>query len=103
MRMVLQKAGKAIAGANVIQASQEAVIERQQAQIEALAPSKPRKRVAVDPITRFANIDTIYTAQQESKRIELEREEKGLIWDAQKAANAVAAKNLADMCFEWQL
>ncbi|OCK74771.1 hypothetical protein K432DRAFT_271278, partial [Lepidopterella palustris CBS 459.81] len=51
---------------------------------------RPRKRVAVDPNTRFAQIGNIRTAVEESKRIKVERATKKPLWDAQKVAAANA-------------
>ncbi|OCK73172.1 hypothetical protein K432DRAFT_449570, partial [Lepidopterella palustris CBS 459.81] len=73
------------------------------AQLEALEPQRPRKRVAVNPNTRFAQIESIRATVEESKRIKAERATKKPLWDAQKVAAANAALELQDMCTEWQL
>jgi hypothetical protein len=103
IRTILQKAGRAIERANFTQAMQQATIQRQQHQIESLTPVKPRKKVTIDPNTRFASIESIRAAQEESKRVAKERAQKQPLWDAKKAANEAAATALSNMCFEWQL
>ncbi|OCK81462.1 hypothetical protein K432DRAFT_271733, partial [Lepidopterella palustris CBS 459.81] len=51
---------------------------------------RPRKRVAVDPNMRFAQIESIRAAVEESKHVEVERAAKKPLWDAEKIAAANA-------------
>ena len=79
MRTVLHKAGKAIKHANTTQALQLSTIRQQQAQIEALTPTQPRKKVAVDPETQFANIEQIHAAQEAARLVTERQAQIGLI------------------------
>ncbi|OCK74928.1 hypothetical protein K432DRAFT_309694, partial [Lepidopterella palustris CBS 459.81] len=63
----------------------------------------PFKRVAVDLIARFAQIDSIQAVVEQSKHIGVERTAKKLKWDAQKVAAANAALEFQETCTEWQL
>jgi hypothetical protein len=103
VRNVLAKAGKAIELANITQARQEAIIQRQGAELEILAPQKPRKKITVDPNTAFASIDQIKAAQIESERIAAETIAKKPWFNAKKEADKIAQLALQDMCTEWQL
>ncbi|OCK77716.1 hypothetical protein K432DRAFT_303555, partial [Lepidopterella palustris CBS 459.81] len=49
---------------------------------------RPRKRVAVNPNTRIAQIESIKAAVEESKRMKAVRAAKKPLWDAQKVAAA---------------
>jgi hypothetical protein len=102
-RLVIQKAGKAIGRLNAIQAGHEATIQRQKAEIESLQAKKPRKRITVDPNSRFANIESIKKALDEAAALEAQRKVKDTEFVARKAAEAISNMTVESMTFEWQL
>jgi len=65
-RAILRKAGKRIGQLSAQNAVSESKIHSLESQIEELRCPKTRERVAVDPNTRFANIDAIKKAMDEA-------------------------------------
>ena len=63
---MLHKASKAIGKANTRAAELEAENAQLKYQLDRLQSNRPKKRVAVDPNTRVANIDSIKQALDES-------------------------------------
>ena len=59
---MLHKAGKVIGKANTRAAELEAENARLKHQLDRLQSNRPKKRVAVNPNTQFANIDSIKQA-----------------------------------------
>ena len=100
---MLHKAGKAIGRLNVIQAEQEAIIQRQQAQIDRLESKKPRKKIPVDLNTCFTNIEEIKKAQDEAAALAAKNKAKDWQSEAQKASEAIQKATFESMLFSWQL
>jgi hypothetical protein len=63
---ILRKAGKRIGQLAAQNAVSESKIRSLEAQLEELRGPKTRKRVVVDPNTKFANIDAIKKAMDEA-------------------------------------
>ena len=63
---MLKKAGKRVGQLTAQNAVSESKIHSLESQIEELRCPKTRERVAVDPNTRFANIDAIKKAMDEA-------------------------------------
>lgn len=99
VRNVLVNAGKAIKLVNIVQAKQDAIIRRQKAELEILAPLKPRIFFTVDLNTAFANIDQIKAAQIKSDRIIAERAAKRPWLDAKKEADKIAPLALQEYLY----
>ena len=68
-RAIVRKAGKRIGQLTAQNAVSESKIHSLESQIEELRGPKTRKRVAVDPNTRFANIDAIKKAMDEAAAV----------------------------------
>lgn len=97
------KTSKALALANVQRARDGQTIESQDLLIRQLSTRSTRKKVPVDPNTRFASIAQIKQAETE------QRARDGLITsreqeiEAKKAAEAMMNVSLESCQFEWQL
>jgi hypothetical protein len=90
-RILLSKAGKALAQASVKQVEKEVVIKQLNAQLEVLKPQKPRKRVRVDPERRFAEVEQIRAAQVEAAHAQARKNTKQI---------ALVAKSIATQATE---
>jgi hypothetical protein len=102
-RLVFYKAGKAISAANTRAALLEAENIRLKRQVETLTSTKPRKRIQIDPQERFANIEAIKKALDESAAEQARRSIMSTEDTAAEAAAAAAAATLESMCTQWQL
>jgi hypothetical protein len=102
-RIVLHKAGKALSFANTRAAALQAENLRLKHQLSTTQSTKPRKRVYVDPNQRFADIENIMTAINESAAEEARRSKTSAEDAAKIAAAAAAAATLESMCTSWQL
>jgi hypothetical protein len=101
-RTVLQKAGKAIGQLKAQQAIQEALIHKQEAHLETLRSQKAKKKVAVDPNNRFANIEMIKKAMDEAKEQEARIQARQPEIEAKKASDAALNATFQNCIFEWQ-
>ena len=101
-RTVLQKAGKAIGQLKAQQAIQEALIHKQEAHLETLRSQKAKKKVAVDPNNRFANIEMIKKAMDEAKEQEARIQARQPEIKAKKASDAALNATFQNCIFEWQ-
>ena len=72
-RLVLQKAGKAISTANARAARQEEELFQLRHQLQTTTSTRKRKRIQVDLNERFANIDSIKSAIDETAAVEARR------------------------------
>lgn len=97
-RLVLAKARKALSQANTKQAQLEDLVQQQKAQIEATMPQLPRKKVAVDPNTRFANIENIHVAVEASRLLSEAKSAKKAKAEAERASREIEAQELQTMC-----
>ena len=109
---VLQTASKAIGNSTATQALLETSNCRLQVQLEELQAKETKKRVAVDPNTLFANVETIKRAMDEVATREKERaqtlaeeKEKGPVAEAeaQKTSHALEKAKMESCMLEWQL
>jgi hypothetical protein len=101
-RAILKKAGKRIRKLAAQNTACESKIYSLESQIKELRGPKTRKRVVVDPNTRFANIDAIKKAMNEAteqeERIKARQPEK----EAKRTADELAKAKMQDFMFEWQ-
>jgi len=97
------KAGKAISLLNTQHALDQQTLRVQSAQIKQLSINKTRKKITVNPNTRFANIEQIKQAQieQAARQAELDAKEPEL--EAKRAAEAILSMSLQACQFEWQI
>jgi hypothetical protein len=102
-RLLLQKAGKALASANTRAAGLEAEKRRLEAELEIALPQAPRKRVQVDPNQRFAEVEDIMAAIHRSAATAAQRDRAIIERATERAAAATAAATLQSMCSQWQL
>jgi hypothetical protein len=102
-RIVLQKAGKALSAANTRAAGLEEKNRRLEHQLEAISPTRPRKRIRIDPNEQFANIGDIMSAINQSAAEQAQRSRTTAAEAAERAAIAAAAATLESMCNSWQL
>lgn len=102
-RLLLQKAGKALASANTRAAGLEAEKRRLEAELEIALPQAPRKRVQVDPNQRFAEVEDIMAAIHRSAATAAQRDRATIERATERAAAATAAATLQSMCSQWQL
>jgi hypothetical protein len=102
-RVVLGKAGKAIAEANTRAAQLEAENQRLKYQLDSAKITRVRKRVQVNPNERFSNVEVIKAAIDRAAALQAQQASTSPEKEAQKAAAAAAALELSSMCTEWQL
>jgi hypothetical protein len=102
-RIVLSKAGKAIAEANTRAAQLEADNQRLQHQLDYHKITRTRKRVQVNPNERFSNVESIKAAIDRAAALQAQQAITSPEKEAQKAAAAAAALTLSSMCNEWQI
>ena len=97
-RLVLQKAGKALAAANARAAVLETEKRRLECHLQSISSQRPRKRVRVDPNQRFAEVENIVAAMRQSAATEAQRSRTTL----ENTAERTAAETLQSMCSKWQ-
>ena len=102
-RLVLGKAGKALAKANTRAAQLEAQNKRLQYQLDSTPITRSRKRVQVNPNERFSNAEKIQAAIDRAAALQAQQANKSPEKEAQKAAAVAAALTLQSMCTEWQI
>ena len=102
-RLVLGKAGKAIAEANTRAAQLKAENQRLKYQLDSTTVTRVRKRVQVNPNKRFSNVESIKAAIDRAAAQQAQQASTLLENEAQKAAEAAAARTLNSMCTEWQI
>jgi hypothetical protein len=102
-RLVLGKAGKAIAIANSRAAQLESANQRLQYQLDRIKDKRVRKRVQIDPNERFANIEVIKAAIDQAAVIEAQNSDRDYEQVARASAAAAAALTLSSMCTQWQI
>ena len=102
-RVVLGKAGKAIAEANTRAAQLQAENQRLKYQLDSARITRSRKRVQVNPNERFSNIETIKAAIDRAAALQAQQASTAPDKEAQKAAAAAAALTISSMCTEWQI
>jgi hypothetical protein len=101
-RAILRKAGKRIGQLVAQNAVSESKIHSLEAQLEELRGPKTRKRVVVDPNTKFANIDAIMKAMDEAAEQEARIKAREPEKEAKKTADELAKAKMQDFMFEWQ-
>jgi hypothetical protein len=101
-RVILRKAGKRIGQLTAQNAVSESKIHSLESQIEELRGPKTRKRVAVDPNTRFANIDAIKKAMDEAAEQEARIKAREPEKEAKRTVDELAKAKMQDFMFEWQ-
>jgi hypothetical protein len=99
---ILRKAGKRIGQLAAQNAVSESKIRSLEAQLEELRGPKTRKRVVVDPNTKFANIDAIKKAMDEATEQEARIKAREPEKEAKKTADELAKAKMQDFMFEWQ-
>jgi hypothetical protein len=99
---VLSKAGKAIAEANTRAAQLEAEDQRLKYQLDSTTVTRVRKRVQVNPNQRFSNVESIKAAIDRAAAQQAQQASTLPVNEAQKAAEAAAARTLNSMCTQWQ-
>jgi hypothetical protein len=102
-RIVLGKAGKAIAAANTRAAQLEAENQRLKYQLDSTRITRVRKRVQVNPNERFSNVESIKAAIDRAAALQAQQSNISPEKEAQKAAAAAAALTLNSMCTQWQI
>ena len=102
-RLVLGKAGKAIAAANTRAAELQAENQRLKYQLDSTRVTRPRKRVQVNPNERFSNVESIKAALDRAAALKAQQDSTTPEKEAQKAAAEVAARTLDSMCTQWQI
>ncbi|KAF1928479.1 DDE-domain-containing protein [Didymella exigua CBS 183.55] len=102
-RLMLGKAGKAIARANTRAARLESENQRLKYQLDSTRVTRSRKRVQVNPNERYSNVEAIKAAIDRAAALQAEQVSRSTEQEAQKAAAAAAALTLQSMCTEWQL
>ena len=98
----MKKAGKRIGQLSVQNAVYESKIHNLESQIEELRGPKSRKRVVLDPNTRFANIDAIKKAMDEAAEQEAQIKAREPEKEAKRTADELAKAKMQDFMFEWQ-
>ena len=101
-RLLLQKAGKALAAANTRAAGLEAEKKRLEQQLEIATSQRKRKRVRVDPNQRFAEVDSIIQAMRAAEASVANQQRSTVSSTSETAAIATAASALESMCSQWQ-
>jgi len=101
-RAILGKAGKRIGQLAAQNAVSESKIHSLEAQLEELRGPKTRKRVVVDPNTKFANIDAIKKAMDEATEQEARIKAREPEKEAKKTADELTKAKMQDFMFEWQ-
>jgi hypothetical protein len=102
-RLVLSKAGKAIAAANTRAAELQAENQRLKYQLDSTRVTRSRKRVQVNPNERFSNVESIKAALDRAAALKAQQDSTTPEKEAQKAAAEVAARTLDSMCTQWQI
>jgi len=103
-RLILQKAGKAISTANTRAARLEADNRRLKYQLDCINSTRPRKRIQLDPNQKFADIENIMSAINQSAAEQAQKSSYATGEGAAAAAAAVAAAaTLQSMCIEFQI
>lgn len=102
-RLVLGKAGKAIAEANTRAAQLAADNQRLRYQVDTYRITRTRKRVQVNPNERFCNVDSIKAALDRAAALQAQQASTSPEKEAEKAAAAAAALTLQSMCTQWQI
>ncbi|UPX10142.1 uncharacterized protein EKO05_0000813 [Ascochyta rabiei] len=102
-RLMLGKAGKAIARANTRAARLEFENQRLKYQLDSATITHSRKRVQVNPNERYSNVEAIKAAIDRAAALQAEQASRQGEDEAKKAAAAAAALTLQSMCTEWQL
>jgi hypothetical protein len=88
-RILFKKVGKSLDNTAIKVASQEQKIRALEAEVDRLRPKK-RKKVRIDPNTRFAQIEQIMQAKKElAKQLEPSEKVDGYVFE--------------DMCLEWSI
>ena len=103
IRLVLGKAGKALAKANTRAAQLEAENQRLKYRIDSNKITRSRKRVQVNLNERFSNVEAIKAAIDQAAALQAQRASRSDEQEAKKAAKEAAALTLQSMCTEWQI
>ncbi|KAI0997084.1 hypothetical protein K3495_g11101 [Podosphaera aphanis] len=102
-RLVLQKAGKAISTANARAARQEEELFQLRHQLQTTTSTRKRKRIQVDLNERFANIDSIKSAIDETTAVEARRSSSTIERAVKITPRVEAIPSFSSMYNEWQL
>jgi hypothetical protein len=102
-RLVLGKAGKAIARANTRAAQLEAENKRLQYQLTQVKSTQSRKRVRIDQNERFSNVEAIKAAIEQATAKAAENASKSPTKEAAVAVTVATATALQSMCTQWQI
>jgi hypothetical protein len=98
----LRKAGQRIDYLNTRQAALEAQAAQLQAQVEALT-TKRRRKVPVNPNTKFTNIDNIKRAQEAQALVEAREAIQRPVFNAARVSRDTEIQSFKALQFEWQL
>lgn len=103
-RVVLRKAGKAIGNANTRAAMLEAEVSSLKLKLDRYeSKAKAKKKVQVDPNTRFAEIGAIKKALDEAQAQQVINTQREAQFEARMAREAQADVSMESMQFDWQL
>jgi hypothetical protein len=102
-RIVLSKAGKAIAAANTRAAQLEAENQRLKYQLDSTRITRLRKRVQVNPNERFSNVESIKAAIDRAAALQALQASNSPEKEAKNAAEEAAALTFNSMCTQWQI
>ena len=94
--------GKRIRQLSAQNAVYESKADSLEPQIEKLRGPRTRKRVVLDPNTRFANIDAIKKATDEAAEREARIKARELEKEAKRTTIELVKAETQDFIFEWQ-
>ncbi|KAF1922862.1 uncharacterized protein M421DRAFT_426482 [Didymella exigua CBS 183.55] len=102
-RIVLGKAGKAIAEANTRAAQLKAENQQLKYQLNHFKITRTRKRVQLDPNERFSNVESTQAAIDRAAALQAQQASTSAGKEAEKAAAAAVARTLNSRCTQWQI
>ncbi|RYN21200.1 hypothetical protein AA0115_g9842 [Alternaria tenuissima] len=102
-RVLLSKAGKALAAANTLNAALYTDNLKLQHQANQLKIKKPKKRVHLEPNKRFVNVEAIKAAMDAAAASAAQKTRKQTREAAQKAPTQSYDIPYSSMCNQWQL
>ena len=102
-RLLLQKAGKALAAANARAAGLEVEKRRLEYQLQTTRSKRRRKRVQEDPNQRFTDVESIVQAMRAAEALQARQQRATIANASERATIAAAARTLESICTQWQL
>jgi hypothetical protein len=102
-RSFLAKTGKTLDRLTAQQALQETTILKQETQLEVFRNKKTKKRIPIDPNSRFANIEQIKKSMEEAEQLAAKQQAKEPELQAKKASEAALEAGLQACLFEFHI